>query len=278
MRASGKTVSSTEYRWSKLELGAGPACAGFRIRRPSRHGATNRAARSTAFEISRSVQKHRRGRRDLRPRHRRDVSTTEIGGGAHAGSSASLRVLHTGVFNDTANWCLGRTQSVQVTASHTLPGGTAIARSADQEWDGPKCRPTQIRLQPGDDQWQVTNDLSYDAFGNVAGEKVTGAAMAARSCSIEWDARGQLPVRVSDPLGNLSRYAWNAGRGIPRSFTDPTAAPRAGSTTRSAGSCARRSRTGRRPSGVAKHARAPATSSSSTSSGRTTSIPAACRA
>ncbi len=221
MRASGKTVSSTQYRWSKLELGTGSGLRWF----PHPSTITTRRYESGgAFdgsEILRSVQSVAAVDAASGLVTDETISTTEIGGGAHAGSSASLRVLHTGVLNDTPNWCLGRTLSVQITASHTLPGGMAIARSANQEWDGPKCRPTQVRLQPGDDQWQVTNDLSYDAFGNVTGEKVTGATMAARSASIEWDARGQLPVRVKDPLGNLSRYAWNAGHGIPRSFTDP---------------------------------------------------------
>ena len=221
LRASGRTVSSTDYRWSKLAWGTGSGLRQF----PYPLTITTRRYESggtlDGSEIQRSVQSVASIDATSGLVTDETISTTEIGGGAHAGSSASLRVLHTGVFNDTPNWCLGRPQSIQVTASHTLPGGTPIVRLADQEWDGPKCRPSRIQLQPDDDQWQVTNDLSYDAFGNITGEKVTGAAMAARSVSIEWDARGQLPVRFKDPLGNLSRYAWDAGRGVPRSFTDP---------------------------------------------------------
>ena len=125
------------------------------------------------------------------------------------------------VLNDTTNWCLGRTQSIQVTASHTLAGGAAITRDASQSWDGVKCRPTQRRVEPGDSQWQVTHDLTYDAFGNLASEKVTGAGMPARTMTIAWDVRGQLPIRIANPLSQMTRMTWDAARGQPLTLTDP---------------------------------------------------------
>ena len=220
-RSSGKTVSSTEYRWSKLEWGSGYLARRY----PYPSTVTTRGYESEGAldgaEIMRSVQGIASIDAVSGLVTDETITTTEIGGGVNAGSSASVRVLHTGVFNDTANWCLGRSQAVQLTASHTLAGGTPVVRTADQDWDGPKCRPTRIRLQPGDTQWQVTNELSYDAYGNVAGEKVTGAGMAARTVAIEWDARGQLPARITDPLGKSSRYSWDAGSGLLLSFTDP---------------------------------------------------------
>jgi RHS repeat-associated protein len=220
-RSSGKTVSSTEYRWSKLEWGSGYLARRY----PYPSTVTTRSYESggalDGAEITRSV----RGVASIDSLSGlvtdETITTTEVGGGVNAGSSASVRVLHTGVFNDAANWCLGRPQAVQLTASHTLAGGTPVVRTADQDWDGLKCRPTRIRLHPGDTQWQVANDLGYDAYGNVASEKVTGAGMAARTVTIEWDGRGQLPVRVTDPLGQASRYSWDAGSGLLLSFTDP---------------------------------------------------------
>ena len=148
-------------------------------------------------------------------------TTTEMAGGANTGSSSSLRILNSDLLNDAANWCLGRSQAVEVTASHTLPGGAPIVRTADQAWDGAKCRPTRVRLFPGDSQWQVTHDLGYDGFGNVASEKVTGAGMAARTVTTQWDARGRLPVQVTNPLSQATRYAWDEARGQPLAFTDP---------------------------------------------------------
>jgi len=219
-RASGRPITSTEFRWSKLEWGSGTAVRRY----PYASSITTRRFEAGGMldgsEITRTVRTVAAIDTLSGLVTDESVTTTEVGGGINAGSSATLRIQQSAVFNDTVNWCLGRPQSAQVTASHTLAGGTAIVRTADQELDGPQCRPTRIRLQPGDGLWQVVNDLSYDAFGNLAGEKVTGAGMAARATSIEWDARGQLPLRIRDPLGNAVRYTWNAGRGIPRTLND----------------------------------------------------------
>jgi len=220
-RSSGKTASSTEYRWSKLGWGSGYLARQY----PYPSTVTTRTYESGAALDGAEIMRSVRGVAAIDAVSGfvtdETITTTEIAGGVNAGSSASVRVLHSGVFNDTANWCVGRSQNVQLTASHTLAGGTPVVRAADQEWDGPKCRPTRIRLQPGDTQWQVINDLSYDAYGNVVGEKVTGAGMAARTAAIEWDGRGQLPARVIDSLGQSSRYSWDAGSARLLSFTDP---------------------------------------------------------
>ena len=95
------------------------------------------------------------------------TSSTEVAGGANSGSTSTMRVLHTAVLNDTANWCLGRSQAVEVSASHSLPGGESRTRDADQSWDPVLCRPTRIRLMPGIAASRVTHDLSYDGFGNL---------------------------------------------------------------------------------------------------------------
>ena len=220
-QASGKPVSSVEYQWSKLVIGTFmntrryPYASTTTSRRYEAGGSldgteTTRIVRSVAaIDAASGLVTDE------------TTTTTEIGGGANAGSSASLRTLHTSVLNDTANWCLGRSQAVQIIAVHTLPGGTPITRSADQVWDGLKCRPTQIRLLPGDTQWQVTYSLAYDSFGNVAHEKITGAGMAPRSVGTNWGPRGQLPARVGDPLAQLTRYTWDPGLGLPLTFSDP---------------------------------------------------------
>ncbi len=220
-RSSGKTVSDTEYRWSRLGWGSGYLARHY----PYPSMVTTRSYEAggalDGAEIVRVVKSVAAIDATSGFVTDESITTSELGGGANAGSSATVRVLHSGVFNDTANWCLGRSQAVQLTASHTLAGGTPVVRAAEQDWDGPKCRPTRTRLQPGDTEWQVTNELSYDAFGNVASEKVTGAGMTARTASVEWDGRGQLPARVTDPLGQSSRYSWDAGSGLLLSFTDP---------------------------------------------------------
>ena len=220
-QASGKTVSSTEYRWSKLDLGSAMSLRRFPYPASTTERRFELGGAFDGSEIVRTVRSVAAIDATSGQVTDETTTTTEIAGGANAGSSSSLRTLHSGILNDTVNWCLGRTQAIEVTASHTLPGGAAITREADQDWDGPKCRPTRVRLMPGDGNWRVTYNLSYDAFGNIANEKVTGAGMAARSVATNWGPRGQLPVRITDPLSQVSRYVWDESRGLPLSFTDP---------------------------------------------------------
>jgi len=220
-QASGKPVSSTDYQWAKLEIGTIMNTRRF----PYASNTTTRRYQAggqfDGTEITRIVRAV--AAIDVTSGFITDetTTTTEIGGGDNSGSSASLRTLHTSVLNDTTNWCLGRSQAVQITAGHTLPGGTPITRSADQSWDGLKCRPTRIRLLPGDSQWQVTYNLSYDSFGNIANEKITGAGMLQRTVATNWGTRGQLPVRITNPLSQVIRYTWDASVGLPLTFVDP---------------------------------------------------------
>lgn len=147
-------------------------------------------------------------------------TTTEHGTGVNAGASRTQRLLLTGVLNDGASWCLGRPLGAQLTESHTLPGGSALTRNIAMSWDGLRCRLTQHQAEPGSSQWQVTTALGYDAFGNVTSVAVTGAGMATRTTSLDWGPRGQAPASVTDPLGQVTRFAWDAGHGLPLSRTD----------------------------------------------------------
>ncbi len=220
-RPTGTVIASTEYRWSKLELGTTLNARRFPYPMSVTSHRFGTGGTYDGAEITRTV----RSIATIDPTSGlvtdETSTTTETGGGNHAGSSASVRTLHTGVLNDLANWCIGRSQGMQVTASHTLAGGTPVMRSAEQSWSGPKCRPTRTRLFPGDSQWQVTYDFAYDSFGNLTSEKVAGAGMAARTVATQWDARGQLPTRMTNPLAQASRYAWDEARGLLLSFTDP---------------------------------------------------------
>ena len=220
-QASGKTVSATEYRWSKLDLGSAMSLRRFPYPSSTTERRFEMGGPFDGSEIVRTVRSVAAIDATSGQITDETTTTTEMAGGANAGSSSSLHTLHSSIFNDTVNWCLGRTQAIEVTASHTLPGGAAITREADQDWDGPKCRPTRVRLMPGDGNWRVTYNLSYDAFGNIANEKVTGAGMTARSVATNWGPRGQLPVRITDPLSQVSRYEWDESRGLPLGFTDP---------------------------------------------------------
>jgi RHS repeat-associated protein len=218
---SGTPLSSIGYRWSVLSLGA---ASSLRLH-PWPSKITTRHYEAGGAMAGRELTQTVRTIAAIDPASGIAIdsttSSTEVAGGANSGSTSTMRVLHTAVLNDTANWCLGRSQAVEVSASHSLPGGESRTRDADQSWDPVLCRPTRIRLMPGIAASRVTHDLSYDGFGNLAREKVTGGGMTARSVSVSWGAGGQLPERITDPLGMVTRLSWDAGRGLQVSFTDP---------------------------------------------------------
>jgi RHS repeat-associated protein len=220
-QASGKPVASTEFRWSALTLGSGanarryPYASTVTERRYEAGGALD------GSEISRTVRTVAAIDAQSGLVTDETLTTSEVGGGANPASSSTLRTLHTGVLNDTASWCMGRSLSVEVTASHTLPGGAPIVRTADQEWDAPRCRPTLVRLLPGNSQLQMVTQLAYDAFGNVSSEKVSGSGAATRTVTTNWGPQGRLPARVTNPLSQSEQFAWDPGSGNALSFTDP---------------------------------------------------------
>jgi RHS repeat-associated protein len=145
------------------------------------------------------------------------TTTTDVAGGW----TKTERVVHSLPFNDTSNWCLGRPTDTAITKSHTLPNGGALTRNFDATWDGPKCRPTQQRVEPNNGTWRVTVDLGYDAFGNVASETVTGAGMTARTTLTGWGTRGHFPQSLTNPLNQVTNQTWNELFGLPASVTDP---------------------------------------------------------
>ncbi len=140
------------------------------------------------------------------------TTTTEIGGGANAGSSASLRTLHASILNDTANWCLGRSQAVQITASHTLTGGDADHALSRPDLGRPEVPadrdPAAAWRQPvaGDLQPRVRRLRQRRERKNNRRRH----GRSARS-PMNWGPRGQLPARVTDPLAQLTRYTWDRG-------------------------------------------------------------------
>ncbi len=218
---SGKTVASTNYLWSRLEIGT---LMGLR-RFPYPSTITSRryevGGALDGSEIARVVRKVSAVDTVSGLVTDETTTVTEIAGGANTGSSATYRSARTNLLNDTANWCLGRPQSIQMTASHTLTGGGAITREASQSWNIAKCRPTRRIAEPGNSQWQVAHDLAYDVFGNLASEKVTGAGMPSRSMALDWGPRGQLPVQIRNPLAQRTRFTWDAANGLPLTITDP---------------------------------------------------------
>jgi len=149
------------------------------------------------------------------------VTTTEVATGINSSAVYTRRLLHQSVLNDSTYWCLGRPQTTQTTATHTLPDGSSITRTQAATWDAVKCRPTQRRIEPSHAVLQATFDYTYDAFGNVTTQTVTGTGMSPRTTQIGWGPRGQLPLSITNALGHLSQQQWRYDFGLPTSTQDP---------------------------------------------------------
>ena len=149
------------------------------------------------------------------------TTTTEVATGVNAGSSRSERTWHSSVYDDTTNWCLGRPQTTQLIASHTLTDGNTITRTTGTTWDGTYCRPSQVIEESGSPTLQVTTGLLYDGFGNVNSQTVTGIGLAARTTTASWGASGQFPTSVTNALSQTTSRGWNYSLGLPGSITDP---------------------------------------------------------
>ncbi len=217
----GTAVGETMYTWSTLTLGSVPAQrrmpypSTVTLRRRELGGALDGGEIASMTRTIAAI--------DAASGLATDATTTvtELAGGVHAGSFSSIRTVHSGVLNDTTNWCIGRPLGTQITASHSLAGGNATTRTVDLSWDAAKCRVTQARRAPGDSQWQVALQIAYDAFGNITSRSVIGAGMSPRTTTLQWDGRGQLPQGMTNPLQQVFQFAWDAGTGLPLSVTDP---------------------------------------------------------
>jgi RHS repeat-associated protein len=126
---------------------------------------------------------------------------------------------------DTTHWCLGLFTEKQVAYSSTLGGSNAVTRTKTATPDTTNCRYTEIVTEPSSSKFKVTEDLTYDSFGNVATDKVTGINMTARQTTTAWTTSsattGQFPMSVTDPTGATTQYNYNFSYGLKSSVTDP---------------------------------------------------------
>ena len=62
--------------------------------------------------------------------------------------------------------------------------------------------------------------LSYDSFGNVVSEVLSGPGITSRSSVIAYDSRGQFPVTLTNPLGHQMSRSWDPALGTKLTETD----------------------------------------------------------
>ena len=122
---------------------------------------------------------------------------------------------------DTTTWCLSLPTETQVTSSSTAPGGTAITRTVTYTPDYTNCRETQKVIEPGSSTYKVTDAYTYDAFGNLWTDTMTGVGMTARETITTWGTTGQFLTTVTNPLSQVITMGYDPGTGNKTSQTDP---------------------------------------------------------
>ena len=141
--------------------------------------------------------------------------------GLNPGAVHWERVSAASVLNDATNWCIGRVGTTQVTRGHSLPGGAEMARTAPERSIRSSCRTTQEIAEPGRADLQVTTDISYDAFGNVAYRTSSAAGQALRMTSYSWPSSGRFLQSVTNPEGHRTSMSWDLVQAVRTSETDP---------------------------------------------------------
>ena len=98
---------------------------------------------------------------------------------------------------DLAAWCLNMLDETQVVYSSTLSGSTSVPRTKTFTPDTPsECRIKTTVTEPTANSglYKVTEALTFDSFGNVATDTVTGANMpsspASRLTTLNWGTTG----------------------------------------------------------------------------------------
>lgn len=148
-------------------------------------------------------------------------TTTEYAKGLNPWGQHVESVVLGGVVNDTANWCLGRPATIEVTRQHSLPGGTPVTRSLAQTWDTQHCRMTREVVEPSSPTLRVESSFEFDAFGNVAATSELAADQPERRTVHTWSESGRFLRSTTNPEGHVTTADWDDVWARPTSLRDP---------------------------------------------------------
>ena len=215
LKSDGMPISRTAHAWARLAFGAGYQARSFP------YVASSVADR---FELDGTWVSSSYARTQVdsfgTPVYRQS-QTREVSTGLNPGAVHWERFTAGSVMNDTANWCIGRVGTTQVTRGHSLPGGAEITRTSSRTVDPVSCRTTQEIIEPGRADQQVTTDISYDTYGNVAYSTSTAAGQALRMTSYSWPSSGRFLQSVTNAEGHRTSMAWDSVQAVRTSETDP---------------------------------------------------------
>ena len=132
---------------------------------------------------------------------------------------------------DLAAWCLTLLDQTQIVYSSTINGSSTVTRTQTYTPDTPlACRIKTIVTEPTSNSglYKVTEALTFDAFGNVATDTVTGANMpsspASRLTINNWGVSGQFLNSQTDPSNATTSWTYTSASslafGVPDSAVD----------------------------------------------------------
>lgn len=129
--------------------------------------------------------------------------------------------------NDATHWILGRLTQSQVAS--TIPSGTSyttLTRTSSFQYDPASGLITKELIEPGNSTLELDTSYGYDSFGNkktvTVSSPVTGAtAIASRTSTTVFDAKGQFPVTVTNALSQSETRAYDPRFGTLTSLTGP---------------------------------------------------------
>jgi RHS repeat-associated protein len=132
---------------------------------------------------------------------------------------------------DLAQWCLTMPDETQVAYTSTLSGSTSVTRTKTFTPDTPtNCRILSTVTEPTANSglYKVTEALTYDSFGNIATDTVTGANMpsspASREIQLNWGSTGQFLNIFTDPTSATTTFTYTSNQslifGVPDSKKD----------------------------------------------------------
>jgi len=103
----------------------------------------------------------------------------------------------------------------------SLSGGAEVVRTQDFTPDTPSaCRIKTIVTEPTANSglYKVTEALTFDSFGNVATDTVTGANMpsspASRETILNWGPTGQFLTTLTDPSSALTTWTYSSNQAL----------------------------------------------------------------
>jgi RHS repeat-associated protein len=133
--------------------------------------------------------------------------------------------VETSYENVTASNCLGLPLTTEIT--NVVPGQTTRTRTFAYANNTSLCRLREEIIEPNVANLKVTSTLSFDAdCGNLESVQVKGSKsdetpMPVRPTTIDFGSRCQLPERVTNALGQETRFTYFYNFGNLASVTDP---------------------------------------------------------